>query len=328
MTQFHLYNSFKRDAIIAHDSSVADSAEDVVAYGVASVFTPAPYRRYGYAKHMMRLLHWVLANLRFREATIFPKAWGTPPEAPDNVGNAAFSVLYSDVGAQFYESCGPSISVGGGWSVKSPVSTLWRLKAQETHESLDLGGNMVIGEWRMLRLEDLNHVWEKDAGAMRANLAKRHTTGRSPFLCAFLPSQGVTAFQIQRLVDTTARGNPLPGDTWGIENIEDGAGGPVFASWTVELKGPGPKSLVVTRLRVRPDRFPDLLKLISAEARQFEAEVIEVWNLDTELVNLAHQLGGRTIMREEHLPSLAWYGPNATADVNWAYNERYGLNVL
>lgn len=66
------------------------------------MYTNPAHRGKGYARHMLRLLHYLLAPPSAMPP--FPKAWGEPPAVPAGVEmhDALFSVLYSGVGDQFY----------------------------------------------------------------------------------------------------------------------------------------------------------------------------------------------------------------------------------
>ncbi|KAK0217946.1 hypothetical protein IW262DRAFT_1104795 [Armillaria fumosa] len=115
---------------------VNDTPEQVSCYAIASVFTPERYRRRGFAKHMMRLLHWVLAPPSSLPS-IFPGAWGLPPERPSWLAHGHFSALWSDVG-HFYGSCGPSGIGADGWVVRDAISTVWDVGAGDA--GVDVGG--------------------------------------------------------------------------------------------------------------------------------------------------------------------------------------------
>jgi hypothetical protein len=92
-------------------------------YAVASVYTPSRYRERGYAKHLMRLLHFVIADPSLLPP--FPiEDWGVPPVIPPNANlpyrKAVASGLYSDVGSNFYRFCGPGMGPNAtdkrGWN--------------------------------------------------------------------------------------------------------------------------------------------------------------------------------------------------------------------
>jgi hypothetical protein len=78
---------------------------------------------------MMRLLHWVISSCD--DFVEFPKEWGVPPPKVDGAGGAAFSVLYSVVGEDFYRDAGVQADgKGGGWEVRAPWSWAWEVRSQ------------------------------------------------------------------------------------------------------------------------------------------------------------------------------------------------------
>ncbi|KAG2150248.1 uncharacterized protein EDB93DRAFT_1240282 [Suillus bovinus] len=246
-------------------------------YGVACVFTPPSKRGRGYASHMMSLLHWVTASRA--NLPKFPEAWGAPPEEVADAGKGLFSVLYSDIGEEFYRSAGPG-GKGGGWEKRSEISTIWEVG---TEEGDDEG-------WKWLTEEQLNELWEPP---------RRH----SRHTC-------------QRMVsaDSTSQSG-----FWGVESTRDPG---TYASWSVDLRPP-PTTLIVTRLCASEEMFPGLIVKIKQAARRSGIEKVEVWNLRVGLKEVAEKTGGRTFMRNEHLPQIVWYGPEITGNVEWAYNEKF-----
>ena len=96
--------------------------EEVFGYGIASVYTPPQNRGKGYARHMMSLLHWVLAP--YSSLPPFQEKWGSLPPSVASCGNASFSTLYSDIGPEFYRNCGPDEG-SDGWVVREPVERTW-----------------------------------------------------------------------------------------------------------------------------------------------------------------------------------------------------------
>jgi hypothetical protein len=126
--------------------------KEVTAYGIASVYTPEQNRRRGYAQHMMRLVHWVIANEAFRSSHPFPPAWGAAPTVPVGLGDGVFSVLYSDVGPKFYAGCGEADASGAGWQVSGPVSSIIPV----------ISGSSITddaGKWRILDPEECKAAW-------------------------------------------------------------------------------------------------------------------------------------------------------------------------
>ncbi|KDQ17758.1 hypothetical protein BOTBODRAFT_185844 [Botryobasidium botryosum FD-172 SS1] len=155
--------------------SLSIGVEDVTAYGIGAVFTPKRFRGKGYASHMMRLLHHVLAPPSSLE---FPAAeWGTPPVIPPGFGNARISYLYSDVGTSFYASCGPGVEKCGGWVVSSPKIVVWEVSTLEgaldgiQSSKPDVPEGPSVGR-RWLDENALRYVLDQDANNFRNDLIR------------------------------------------------------------------------------------------------------------------------------------------------------------
>jgi len=63
---------------------------------------------------MMHLLHWVISG-RTSEYNLpeFPVGWGAPPPEVAEAGKGMFSILYNDIGENFYKEAGPGIEKAG-----------------------------------------------------------------------------------------------------------------------------------------------------------------------------------------------------------------------
>jgi len=85
--------------------------EQVTSYAVCLVFTPTEHRKKGYATHLMRLLHYILAPTD--SLPPFPAEWGSPPLPEPGYRDARFSFLFSDVGDMFYAKCSRGRDVPG-----------------------------------------------------------------------------------------------------------------------------------------------------------------------------------------------------------------------
>lgn len=117
---------FRRAAILGPAGST--NVEEVVTYGIGAVYTPPEHRQRGYAKHLMRLLHYILAP----RASLppFPGEWGLAPPTPPGVGgDAAFSELYSGVGDTFYAKCTQGTEKEG-WGKRPTVVRQWDLSGK------------------------------------------------------------------------------------------------------------------------------------------------------------------------------------------------------
>ncbi|KAF8524162.1 hypothetical protein JB92DRAFT_2806591 [Gautieria morchelliformis] len=302
--------TFRRHAL-AQDPASREPVE-TFAYGIAAVFCPPQHRRNGYPRHMLRLLHYVLASPG--SLPPFPLEWGLPPVPPPGVQNACFSVLWSDIGPTYYETCGPSLE-HRGWKLTGPVGTIWTTDPAATHPS----------DVRWLSEQDCVELWKQDALYLKECLMSSQLRGESSIRCTFLPDNGVAAFQLRRarfflpaLPDI-----PVP-EKWGV--IIPGVSPPTYATWITDIR-PLPVALLITRIRASAETFPALLSAIMVAAKENAAATVEVWNLEQHLVEIAHKSNGITAQRAaEHLPALAWYGSGIADDVQWLFNEKCVLS--
>ncbi|KAJ7652028.1 hypothetical protein DFH06DRAFT_539691 [Mycena polygramma] len=296
--------TFKRTGIIV-DSTKDTGPETVTCYAIASVFTPLDKRGNGFARHMMSLLHWVLADESLLPTAGFPSTWGAPPLKVDGTRDGQFSALWSDVGHDFYRGCGPTPGIPEGWVVKGPVTTLWDLDASYTSDE--------TLEWTWLDDSGVSKLWEEDAETMRSDMEKLECTS-----FAYLPSNGVASFQHRRLRLYLQR-LATPPQIWGVTSSDRSA----YATWTIDPRPPAPCTLTVTRLRTDPQRFGELVGKILEVARKHEVKRIEMWDLPLELQLLGTEMGATTHSRSEHLPAFKWYRRESEAEVSWAFNERF-----
>lgn len=262
---------------------------------------------------MMRLLHWVLAPPS--SLPPFPARWGTPPQAYEMFGNASFSVLYSDIGSDFYKLAGPD-EAAEGWVVREPYATIWKISENTASDNMKI-------DVHYLSEDDCNGIWTRDAEQMKNDL--RSSRSRKTAF-TFLPNGGVSAFLVRRTAFYMP-GQPyeIP-EHWGVElcskeQSEMTDAMPTFATWTLDVRPP-PSTLVVTRLRATKDSFPYLVECLLSAAKKSNMERVEIWNLSKELVTLAASLGGDTVLRDEHLNAFKWYGPEKANDLEWAFNEK------
>jgi hypothetical protein len=297
-------SSFRRKVQVLGPS--ANEPEETFAYGIAAVFCPPQNRKGGYGRHMMRLLHRVLASPD--SLPPFPPEWGEPPVPPSGAGNARFSVLWSDIGVVYYETCGPTRD-RVGWKVIDPITTIWLTDVNVQHQD----------EVQWLSEQNCLQLWEQDAQYLKERLIER-PPNTSSTRCTFLPNRGLAAFQLRRtnFFLPGLPSVPVP-KKWGV--IIPGANPPTYATWITDIR-PLPVALVLTRIRASPEMFPVLLTAIMEAAKENEAATVEMWNLEQHLLETAHKLGGSTGPRIEHLPALAWYGPEKLGDVQLLFNER------
>ncbi|KAH8083343.1 hypothetical protein BXZ70DRAFT_1002512 [Cristinia sonorae] len=307
--------TFRRDSIVIQSSSGAEDnrAEDVIGYGIASVYTPPSKRKHGYASRMMSLLHWVLAP--HSALPPFPPSWGTPPAPAPSTGNARFSVLYSDVGSDFYNACGPDETPRSGWVVRGAEHTIWKVE-QDGQSAAD--DNM----WKWLRKNETVALYNEDTRFIKGEAASRLKDGVG---FTFLPDKGVGLFNINRTMefDGDSLTPNLRCEHWGVvrEGTEDTLAS-TFATWTPDVRDNG-LGLVITRLRVDRAGLAPLVGRLREAAHTIGAQTVEVWNLVDTLKEEAARTGGVTEVRHEHLPAFKWYGKESEEQVHWLYNEKW-----
>ncbi|KAF8886731.1 hypothetical protein BD779DRAFT_603980 [Infundibulicybe gibba] len=327
------FHRFRRPGLVHFPGKGSEAAEPkrVSCYGIASVFTPIQNRGKGYGKHMMRLLHWVLAPSSALAVEDFPKEWGAPPPRVEGAGDAMFSMLWSDVGKNFYSTCGP-VGNTGGWTVSEATSTSFDLSR------VDLESNATKHDsWLWLNETALLKAWEKDAERTQVEVKSRALTGDRKISFSILPTEGVAAYQHRRDMFLVKRALP-DAVHWGIIKTNDMEGvtpvspevgnitfdeTTIFASWIIEVRPPGPRTLLITRLRANAEAFKDIIGTLTTLARNNGVEKIEVWNLPHDLRIRAEALGGHSYERDIRLPVFKWYGPEAASDLVWVSNERF-----
>ncbi|KAH9919959.1 uncharacterized protein BXZ73DRAFT_104779 [Epithele typhae] len=331
--------TYRRTATASRRSS--STAEDVTAYGVASVFTAPANRRKGYARHMMRLLHWVLAAPDALDRASFPAAWGAPPD-PEvlraaGVANGRFSVLYSDLGRDFYHACGPRPDPPrAGWATLGARETFFVLSAESTPRLEDVAAAEEV-ELARLGKADVEALYAHDARWLRADVARAAAAAPQRVRLAFLPDAGVGAFVMSRLMDFDMRLRPTMNlRLWGAAVVPAGqafadvlaAAGEGreeevrFVSWTYELRTE-PKTVVVARLRADERTFPKMVGELVRAAEEHGCTKIEFWSMPDNLRGLAEKMGFATKERTDHLSAIKWYGDEGEEELDWLYNEKY-----
>ncbi|KAF6762783.1 hypothetical protein DFP72DRAFT_567181 [Ephemerocybe angulata] len=292
-------------------SNLDPTSEEPIGYGVGAVFTPPDKRGKGYAKHMMRLLHWVLAPASsFPDP--FPEQWGKPPTVPQNYGRGVVSILWSALGPEYYKSCGPYPGKDG-WTVVPNTLTSWDVETMLQRVDEDAK----IGQWTFLEGGRVEEIAQMDSELITAEARTAPPPKHATF--SFLPRQGLAQFWqfFVRHIDE-------PPEYWGIASRgseEDRTPGLPFALWAYAFFPDKPRTLWITRLRCSKGLLPSVLFQIADYAKRFGIVKIEAWNLPDNLKEEAEKIGGCHTLAEGHqLASVKWYGEEDK--VEWLNNER------
>ncbi|RSH90647.1 hypothetical protein EHS25_001252 [Saitozyma podzolica] len=169
-------------------------------YGLTAVVTPVQHCRKGYATHMCRLLHLLLAPAS--SLPPFPPEWGSPPPPLPDIVRTHFPpglgmVLESLVGTEFYEQCTPGPG-GPGYTFDKRHSRqlTWKLlgKSNTAHGprediAVEARGSHV---WEMLSREDVEALVPTLVATQQARLLR--TTSTRTLIAPDPSSQGFATY--------------------------------------------------------------------------------------------------------------------------------------
>src|ERR1700761_2482687 len=302
--------TYKKKALVAGNGKV----EEAVAHGVGSVFCPPENRGKGYAAKMM-------AELGKRLQT-----WKA-----DNGKRVLFSVLYSDIGKQFYAR--------NGWQ---PFPSSHISLAPATMSALDLP------HVRPLRSEDIPALCDIDAKLIRRRMEMLDDAGKSAV--ALVPDAATVRWHHAR---EEFVGNELFNKKPLVKGAVTGeVGSRVWCYWTHVWTNPqeeAPNTLHVLRLVVEDENFTDsspaseegaakvknsqTTKLIAAlfaaaqgDAAQWSMNEVQIWNPTSTTLAATRLLNDDVTVQhrdKESITSLRWYGEGSWENVDWICNEKY-----
>ncbi|KAG8692521.1 hypothetical protein FRC09_011142 [Ceratobasidium sp. 395] len=269
-------------------------------YAIAGVFTPPQYRGKGYARRMMGLLHFAIAQPG--GVPTFPSSWGQSPTRIEPSGS--LSVLYSGVGT-FYSTCPPG--EGTGWTIVGTKTAHW-----------------IVNEVEILPIDPRIELLSQEAAVSTvvgdAPLFKRdfESRGPSPHVhFAFQPTAAWCLFQMRNHLDHPDLVVSSP-EIWGARiQAEDGE--THFIVWTYKPYPESQRKLVVVSLRSSPATFPLLFAAVVSIARDRGYEIVEAWDLEKAIDSVVQKTGGRTFEREGQLPAVKWYGSQES--IVWVGNS-------
>lgn len=261
----------------------------------------------------MRLLHWVLAPPSSFSGKL-PEEWGQPPAVPEGFGTGIVSVLYSDVGSEFYKAAGP-LPGEDGWGAAPHIITTWNLASAAVDTTDD--GEL---QWRWLVQGQLKECWERDSELIiKETLPTLSSNTKQAF--TFLPRKGLGE-HLYRRTDWFVRKMEHPPKYWGMEATsgEENSSRP-FVSWSFEMYPSHPRTLLITRLRCPRHSLAGMMSALFEYARALGIDKILAWNLPEELKEEATKIGGESAPADSHLASVKWYGEGASS-VEWLNSEK------
>lgn len=267
--------TIRRPALISRAGS---QPEDVSSFGIASVFTPRRNRRKGYATKMLSLLQQRL-----------------PSHAPGVVG---FSVLYSDIGRQFYARM--------GW--KPDLSTHITLSPSTT----------AYKNVRYCPREEIARLCEKDVEFVRQRIASKSSSTR----VAVLPDYEVIEWSQTRSLYLMSNSTDITVGKFGA--VYSSAAGK--EGWVVYGFTPSKGQLTILRcVPQQGEELESVVELLKASqnlALEYKLTEVYIWNPSDVVLQAARKLQEVQVVTRETdtITSIAYYGEG---DAEWLENDPF-----
>ncbi|KAG8796376.1 hypothetical protein FRC12_024552 [Ceratobasidium sp. 428] len=291
--------TFRREVLVLPPNETESFTS--TGYVIAAVFTPPQLRCKGYARHMMSLLHFAIAQLG--GVPSFPISWGQPPQRIKTPG--IVSVLYSSVGA-LYSQCAPG--EGTGWTVTEAKTARWSVG--------ELGSPPVDPRVEFLSQGEAAVTVVKDIPTFKRDFESNGPSPHAQF--AFLPTAAWCIFRMQNHMDHPDCVKSPP-KSWGVR-MHDMVGDTHFIIWTYKPYPQLSRQLIVINSRTSPTTFTALFRAMLSAAQAEGYDEIEAWGLHGELDSVVQNTGGRILEREYQLPAMRWYG--AEHEIVWLGNDK------
>jgi hypothetical protein len=264
----------------------------------------------GYATHMLKLLHYCLADPAHLPP--FPAGWGKPPvlspSEREHLPYAIASMLWSDVGLTFYEKC----TIGRdlpGWVTKAEENqeVVWKLQPPKADK-----------EWDWLYAKNILEDAEILQKVQKAALARlEQVKGETGYLTD-PSSEWLLAHVANRCLDIRPPDWPLKREEEPVGvriKAKDGAQEAIVVfSWSEQVIGP--RVLLLHAANLTADLIPEALEamdVIGARAGRTEGWAFGPSQDDvfTRVLSDMPERGVRNGRRAEidgHLLAVAWYG--------------------
>ncbi|KAF7196639.1 Lysine acetyltransferase [Pseudocercospora fuligena] len=287
--------------------------EEVISHGVASVYCPAQYRGKGYAGRMM-------AELGDRI-----NSWQT-----DNGKPALFSVLFSDIGKDFYAA--------RGWHPFPSAHVLLPVAESSTPNNV-----------KLLKSRDLPELCAYDEKLLHHRMSQIKPSSRTTV--AIVPDVRHAAWHHAREEFVA---NEIHGKVPDVKGamVGDKKGSRVWAYWTRVWANPqerSPSTLHILRLVIEDDVSSDfapadvetaksmkdshvaraissIFTVAQSEASRWDMREVMLWNPSSAALAAAQLIDPNAAVEHretESITSLRWYGEGSWKDVDWICNEKY-----
>lgn len=280
---------------------------DVWAHGVASVFTYPEFRRQGYATRMMTLLAEHLAG---REAA--------------RPGDAAFSVLFSDIGTKFYAEL--------GWRAYESTHLSFPARPAAPDSSPAVATPILDA--------DLPALAELDERIIRDQIS-RPAPDPAMTRVAILPDLDTLRWHFSReafmsdhlfAASPTVHGalySPLGAPSsrvWGLWSRNQTGGKEHVEKNTLDFL-----RFVIEDETISDEELSRAIRAIvnaaQNEAQKWLCTSMNLWNPHGRVRKLAaamEDLEARFVVRDnDSITSLQWLGPNSVTEVDWVANEKF-----
>lgn len=312
--------SLRKRALASRLGPDGPVVQEGIAHGIASVFTNPQYRGKGYASRMMKELGPKLAE--WDEGRKDPKK---NQNQENGVTRSLFSVLYSDIGKNFYAKT--------GWAAFESTHLCFKPVAAAD-------GAPPSSKARPLGYHDLAVLCHLDENLLRDKLQQqaRGLPSSDEKVCAALvPELDQFLWHMMREDFMTKH---IFHKTPAIRGALFGEPGRrIWAVWTRGYYGGLDKiegnTFHILRFVVEDETSPDdyvaegfraIIQIAQAEAAEWRSFDIQMWN-PSELLKKAAKGSGveyNLVDREkDSIASLMWYGDEPTAAVDWVANEKY-----
>lgn len=294
--------TWKKVALVTEPGS--DQVEEVMSYGIGSVYTFTEHRGHGYASRLLRDLYALLRK-------------GT-----DSLPPATASVLWSDIGKKFYSKI--------GWAAHPSTHAAISTSADKT------GLVATANTSGTITYENLEEFAKADQQSIRKTLSAKGKAGERCF--ALDPDYDTMQWALHRDQWITSKVFPAQ-EPEAIKGAWAGeAGRRVWATWgrsyTENPPTPDKNTLYIFRLVVEDESIlseelaASLLSVFQAAAeyaKRWHIGSIYLWNPSVAIRSVLEMAGVRYTMvdrQDDSIPSL--FFKDGQQDITWVGNEKYG----